>query len=342
MRATTLVNPTSKQPRHRLTGRRFIGALGALIAVAIMAISLVGVQPAPASAAAPPVNQCNDDTASNVGGQGIACTVTIQNFIHIGGNGVIEATTPSTVTVTRCSGAAGPVASGAGTCTTETTTSAEPIFIVQQCNGSGNGGGGVVLCTTTISTTISSVSIDALTPATVYQCIGSDITGPGAPGNCSPANTAGITSVTAATVGQCNGSGNGGTSVSFNCTVSGDSTMTAAFAVNVDQCNNSANGGGAQVNCSATVTNEVLAQPAPTPAPTVEPPVTPTPAPTVAPTPVAPVTPVPDAAPQPADTGNAGLAAQSRTITTVTMLLGITALALILTAGRLVVARRHS
>ena len=341
MRTQTLAHPISTPLR-----RRTIGALGTLLAVAILAISLVGVQPAPASAAAPPINQCNDDTASNVGGQGIACTVTIQNYIHIGGNGVVEATAPSTITVTRCTGAAGPVAAGAGTCTTESTTSAEPILIVQQCNGSGNGGGGVVLCTVTISTIISSTLVDALTPATVYQCIGSVNTGPGAPGNCSPENTAGITSVTVATVGQCNGSGNGGTSVGFTCTVSGDSTMTAAFPINVDQCNNSANGGGAQVNCSVTVTNEALAQPAPTPTPTVKPPVTPTPAPTaapmVAPTPAPTVTPIPDAAPQPADTGNAGLAVQPRTISTVTMLLGITALALILTAGRLVVARRHS
>lgn len=80
---------------------------------------------------------------------------------------------------------------------------------VQQCNGSGNGGGGVVICAVTVTTTFTSAPAVLPTGATVYQCIGSVITGTGVPGTCTPVNTPGITSVTAATVGQCNGTANG-------------------------------------------------------------------------------------------------------------------------------------
>lgn len=243
-------------PARRMasSGRWSRMAIVPVLVVAILAIGLVTQPSGPASAAAEPVAQCNDDTASNVGGQGIACTVTIINHVDSTGG----ATAPSEVTVTTCTGAAGPIAAGAGTCSTTTTTSAEPITLVQQCNGSANGGGGVVICTVQVTNSFGSRPTAEPGAATVYQCVGSEISGPGAPAICTPDNTPGVTSVGAATVGQCNGSGNGGTSVGFICTVGGASTMTSALAVNVDQCNGSANGGGSLVRCTATVTNEVL------------------------------------------------------------------------------------
>ena len=228
-----------------------------VLVVATLAMVLLGQGSHPAGAAAAPVSQCNGE--ANVGGQGIRCTVTIVN--HVDSNGA--ATAPSTITVTKCTGAAGPIGAGAGTCNTTTTTSAEPITLIQQCNGSGNGGGGVVICLVEVTNSFSSAPVAALGAATVYQCVGSEITGPGAPAICTPANTPGITSVSAATVGQCNGSGNGGTSVGFVCTVTGGSTMTSTLPMNIDQCNDSANGGGSLVQCTATVTNQVLA-PTPT------------------------------------------------------------------------------
>lgn len=239
----------------------------------------VAISAAPLSA---PVNQCNDDAASNAGGQGIRCTVTVANFLT--GTGAIDPSKPSTVTVTRCVGAAGPIGAGAGTCTTTTTTSTTPVTSVTQCNGSANGGGGVLTCSVTMTNTFAG-SAAAPTSATVYQCIGSVITGTGAPGTCTPANTPGVTSVTAATVGQCNGSGNGGTSVGFICTVSG--TTSSTLSVNVDQCNGSANGGGSLVNCSASVT-AVVAAATPAPATATPVPATATPVPaTATPAPVA-------------------------------------------------------
>ncbi|HEX4744554.1 MAG TPA: hypothetical protein VFW12_07785 [Candidatus Limnocylindria bacterium] len=257
----------------------------AICLVLIGAFAQSGLQMTAASAesgasisAAPlaaPVAQCNDDTASNVGGQGVRCTVTVANFVT--STGAIDPLRPSTVTVTRCVGAAGPVAAGAGTCTTTTSTSTSLVASITQCNGSANGGGGVLICTVTMTNTFAGGP--AATPATVYQCIGSVITGTGAPGTCTPANTPGIGSVSAATVGQCNGSGNGGTSVGFVCTV-GSSTISSTLTVHVDQCNGSANGGGSLVSCSAQVNAIVEAQATATPGPTatVAPSATPAPA----------------------------------------------------------------
>ena len=232
----------------------------------VLAVFAYGGATATAAPVSAPVNQCNNITASNVGGQGVSCTVTVVNFVTAGGSAT---GTPNTLTVTICSGAAGPIGAGAGTCATTTTTSATPITQVTQCDGVANGGGGVLICTVTMTNNISGSA--TATPANVYQCIGSVITGPGAPGTCTPVNTPGITSVTAATVGQCNGSGNGGTSVGFICSVGTGSTTSASLPVNVDQCNGSANGGGSLVRCTATVNNVILAataSPSPSATPT--------------------------------------------------------------------------
>jgi len=252
-----------------------------LLVIGSLAQTSVQVSAAPLSA---PVNQCNNDAASNVGGQGMSCTVTVVNNLTSSG----AAASPSTITTTRCVGAAGPIGAGAGTCATTTTSSATPVTQITQCDGSSNGGGGVLICTATITNNYAGTLSQAPTPAKIYQCVGSVITGTGAPGTCTPVNTAGVTSVTAATVGQCNGSGNGGTSVGFVCTVTSSSTDTSALPVNIDQCNGSANGGGALVRCQATVNSVVAAAAAPTASPAASPTASPTPvvAPTATPAPV--------------------------------------------------------
>ena len=248
----------------------------ALLATCLLMIGALA-QSGGQSSAAPlsaPVNQCNNDTASNVGGQGLACTVTVDNYVTSTGS----ASAPATVSVTRCVGAAGPIGAGAGTCATTTSTSAQPVVSVTQCDGSANGGGGVLICTVTITNHFAGSPASAPAPATVYQCIGSVITGTGAPGTCTPVNTPGVTSVSAATVGQCNGSGNGGTSVGFICSVATGSTASATLAVNVDQCNGSTNGGGALTTCRAMVSSIIAAAPTATPGATA----TATPAPSIA------------------------------------------------------------
>lgn len=341
---------------HRWLAAIPVAGLTMALTIVMLAISLLGPPARPVSAQAAPVAQCNDDVASNVGGQGIACTVNVTNHLVVSSAGTVSVGAPSTATLTRCVGAAGPVAAGAGTCATTTLTPAGAVTAVRQCNGSGNGGGGVVICATTVTNIFTGPAL-AATPARVYQCIGSVITGPGAPGSCTPVNTAGVTSVAAATVGQCNGSGNGGTSVGFTCTVSAGSTLTAAFLVNVDQCNGSANGGGALTNCSASVTNQFAAPAAtPTATATTTPTVTPTPSATMTPgpTPVAaavpsatgtpsppsaPAGPTPavgqPAPPTPADTGNAGPLDGSRAAPLAALMVGVAALALALIGRRM-------
>lgn len=246
----TAISSGSRMASFKQTSR--FGIVFVLVAV-VLAMVLFSQGSHPAGAAAAPVTQCNADTddASNVGGQGIRCTVTIVN--HVDSNGA--ATAPSAITVTKCTDAATPILNGTATCNTTTTTSAEPITLIQQCNGVGNGGGGVVICSVQVTNSFSSAPVSAIGPATVYQCVGS---GDGVSAVCAPVNTPGITSVGQATVGQCNGSGNGGTSAGFVCTVGGASTMTLSLPMNIDQCNDSANGGGALVECTAAVTNQVL------------------------------------------------------------------------------------
>lgn len=349
---------TNHFPTHIAVGRsRFAISAMLILLVAVLAVGLLSQTSV--SEAAAPVSQCNDDAASNVGGQGIACTVTVVNYVTSAG--AYSNSLPSTVTVTKCVGAAGPINAGAGTCTTTTTTSSEPITQVQQCNGSGNGGGGVVICTTTITNRFTGSPVEAPSAAFVYQCIGSVITGPGAPGTCTPVNSPGITSVAASTVGQCNGSGNGGTSVAFICTVTPGSTSASVLRSNVDQCNGSGNGGGSKVTCTATVTNVVVAAPEIPPAPPA-PPAAVTPAPTAVPTVVPPVaTPVGPPAPvvppavvppvvtppaptpvttlRPPATGNAGLARDGGAPGTLVWILGLTTLGLVL-AGRAISSHR--
>lgn len=299
----------------------------------IMAVLAYGGAPANAAPLSAPINQCNNITASNVGGQGVSCTVTVVNFVTAAGSAT---GTPNTITVTTCSGAAGPIGAGAGTCATTTTTSATPITQVTQCDGVANGGGGVLICSVTMTNNISGSA--TATPANVYQCIGSVITGPGAPGTCTPVNTPGITSVTAATVGQCNGSGNGGTSVGFSCSVSTGSTTSASLPVNVDQCNGSANGGGSLVRCTATVNNVILAATA-SPSPSATPTATPTATPGATATPVTSVAPTATpAAPSASAAPLTGLPSTSTLDGSAPLMLG--GLLLILTGALVIGSRR--
>ncbi len=337
---------------HKGTFRRKWLAVSIAFATIAFTISLFTVgEPRHAVAAATPP-QC--DGEMNGGGTEVACTVTVVNYVTAAG--ALSTTPSSTLTMTRCVGASGPLSTL--TCTTTTTTSSQPVTTIDQCNGSGNGGGGTVICTVTVTNHFTG-SPAAFTPATVYQGVGSVITGTGAPGTLTPVNTPGITSIAAATVGQCNNSGNGGTSVGFVCIVTAGSTMTSTLPVNVNQCNNSANGGGALTTCTATVMNDIIAAPA-TPTATVAPvtatptvPVTATSTATVAPAtptsaPIATATPnvtiTVSGAPLPPATGNGAVAGHRGPSQSVLVMLGLVAMSVtmgLVLAARRVVARWH-
>lgn len=267
-----------------------------LLLVAAAAVLACGLLPAGiAAAAAPAVEQCNG--VDDVGGQEVRCDVTVVNTFDAG-TGVGS----STVTVQECHGPA-----GAPICGPVTTTSfADVVQSVRQCEGSGSGGGGVVTCTVRVTSNITGAATTA--PATVDQCNGSGEGGGTMPTtSCSP-----IGSTTGATVTQCNGSGNGGgATLRVRCDVD-PSTQTAALPVSISQCNGSGNGGGATLTCRSSLTSSITAAPAPSPSasatasatasasatPSATPSVTPSATPSGSPTPV-PTPSLPDEQPLP-------------------------------------------
>lgn len=228
--------------------RRLLPLLGA----AVLALGLLptGV----AVAAAPAVEQCNG--VDNVGGEEVRCEVTVANSLDLA-TGVGS----STVSVQECHGPSGAPICGP----VSTTTYADVVTSVRQCEGSGNGGGGVVRCTVTVTNAVTGAASTA--PATVNQCNGSGQGGGTMPTtSCSP-----VGSTTNATVTQCNDAGNGGGgTLRVTCTVD-PSTVTTALPVSISQCNGSGNGGGATVTCRSSITSSVTAAAAPSPSPSASP-----------------------------------------------------------------------
>ena len=214
----------------------------AVMAMLILSILLAwSASPATAVSAPLAITQCNG--TDNVGGESVACDVTVVNNLN-----VATGLTSSVVTVRECHGAANTVP----TCTTTPSSSNRLTTTVNQCNGSGSGAGGTVTCTVHILNNITGVS--ASTPATINQCNGSGTGGGTAPTTvCVP-----LGNTTNATITQCNTSGNGGGgTMRVRCTVT-PSTQAAALPVTVDQCNGSGNGGGATVTCTTSLVNNVF------------------------------------------------------------------------------------
>jgi hypothetical protein len=229
--------------------------------------------PVAQAAAAPSPTQCNG--TDNVGGQAVACDITVTNDLNMS-----TGTSSSSVTVKECHGAA----NAALPCTTTTAPSSQLTTGINQCNGSGSGGGGTVTCNVKIINNITGVATP--TGATVNQCNDSGTGGGIQPTTlCDP-----LGNTTNATVTQCNGSGNGGGgTMRVRCTVT-PSTQTSALPITVNQCNGSGNGGGAVVICTVSITNNVIApaQTPPAPTPVTPPPATPTPTPPTTPGPTSP------------------------------------------------------
>lgn len=226
-------------PRTRFASR----IVGIICAVMLATVTLVAVQAASPAAAATS-SQC--DGQFNVGGEGLDCRITVENFLDLA-TGVAS----SRVTTLACSGAANvdPLPTCVGPTVTdypELTTRAD------QCNGSANGGGSSMICSVTVVNTITGTATTSAAP--VNQCVGSLTTGDVRA--CSPDPATADASVDGVT--QCNGSVNGGGG-SMTCTVSPSTTSNSAFAFIVNQCNDSANGGGARIVCSVDISTVVLA-----------------------------------------------------------------------------------
>jgi hypothetical protein len=217
---------------------RKLPAIGVAIALGALGLALFLGNSSPASAATVSVGQCNG--VNDTPGLTTTCQLVIVNNLTND-----PATTGSTVALNGGS----------------PTTSSNLVTSVTQCNGSGNGGGGTLTCSVLITNNISVTGPSPATSATVDQCVGSGgppgyPLGPPEPGNPDPCNPYPATT-TSATITQCNGSASGGGLVAPSaCDASG--TVSSTLPVSVNQCNGSVNGGGSTINCSVSLTANVI------------------------------------------------------------------------------------
>jgi LPXTG-motif cell wall-anchored protein len=226
--------------------RRLVLAVVAVLAVGLT-VAWGGARPETAHAATVAVNQCNFEETGDA--REIRCDVTVVNNLD-----VATGVTSSIVTTTVCTGAPGSTAC----VTTPGAATVDIVGSVNQCNNSVNTGGSIVTCSVSIVNNV--VGIGSVSPATVNQCIGSGQGGGDEPTTvCEP-----VASASGADVIQCNTAGNnGGDSERVQCTVL-TSTVSELWPVTIVQCNDSANGGGDLVTCTAQITTNLLAPPAPT------------------------------------------------------------------------------
>ncbi len=225
---------------------RAVRLLGAILLAS--AFLVMGGTGSPASAAV--TAQCNG--ILNTGGQGLDCSITVENFLNLAtGAG------SSTVTTLACSGAANE--DPLPTCVGPTVTNYQELTTqASQCNGTNNGGGSTMNCALTVITTITGTATTSI-PA-INQCNGSLDTGDVRV--CTPDPATADASIDGVT--QCNGSVNGGGG-SMTCTVSPASTSNSAFAFLANQCNDSANGGGETIVCEVDISTVIVPAAAPSP-----------------------------------------------------------------------------
>lgn len=229
----------SSRGKHVQRGRR-IHCLVAAFAASLLTVGasalLLGSGVPPASAASLAITQCNG--INNTPGLTTNCNVTVVNTLTDD-----PATTGSLSTVNGV-----------------TTTSTDIVTSVTQCNTSSRGGGGTLQCSVDIINNITMSGASSAATATISQCNGNQPDGLGtAPNTCSPVANTG----SGATIFQCNNrTGDGGGLVTdapdfSHCSASG--TVSSSLPVTVNQCNeDAADGGGARVNCSTSITTNVI------------------------------------------------------------------------------------
>lgn len=231
-------------------------ALRALLTLATATVLTgIGFSGAPqAYAANVGFSQCNDFDGGAAGATTqMDCSVVIVNTI----SGTFRG---STVTVTRT--CALPTCPEGNTSGPQTTSSANLVTSVDQCNRSSNDSAHPVNCSVRITNNIRSDTplAQPLSFATLDQCIGS-AQGGGGSNTCSPPSA----STSGARVTQCNTSANGGGGT-INCSFPSDQE-SRALPVTINQCNHTGNKGGNVVNCSVRMTTNITAAPAASPTP---------------------------------------------------------------------------
>ncbi len=232
--------------RHQKHSPRNAATVGGSLLLAVFFMITFGLFGGTANAA--DLLQC--DGIGDGGGQGIVCTVDVQNTLD--NTDPAAPITSSVVTTTRCVGAAD--AAEAGLCESSgPITSTELVTNIDQCNYAVNGGGATLECWVSVNNTIIGDAPVTAVPVTVNQCNNSLDTGDVRA--CTPDPS--TTDPSTATIIECNDSVNGGGSV-LDCTVEAGSTVSDALVVTVNQCNNSANGGGSTVICRVRMTTTII------------------------------------------------------------------------------------
>lgn len=231
-----MTSPIEVGPRGRRPLRLLLAVFASVVAAFGASVLMLESSSTPASAASLAINQCNG--INNTPGLTTSCSVTVVNTLTDD-----PATTGSVSTVNGV-----------------TTTSTDIVTSVTQCNTSSRGGGGTLQCSVHIINNIAMSGPGAAATATISQCNGNQPDGLGtAPNTCNPVANAG----SGATIFQCNNrTGDGGGLVTAapdfsHCSASG--TVSSSLPVTVNQCNeDAADGGGARVNCSTTITTNVV------------------------------------------------------------------------------------
>jgi hypothetical protein len=208
----------------------------------------------PASAATTSVSECNN--TGTVGGDTIACTITVTNNFTYNPATPDDPTGSATiVTIISCTGSASCPTSGS-------TTSAVPVAGITQCNAAGLGGASTVTCTATVTNNLTGYPIGAAIDSTVTQC-----QNPGGvttltcvatpPGN----DRAGTAGPGGQSVTQCDASGGAGGTMT--CTVTAPPSQSTGLPTAISQCGASGPTGASTVTCTATITNNFIASTSP-------------------------------------------------------------------------------
>jgi len=230
---------TCSSPQQSLVGRLRWRPAVVIVAALLAVISMFGIfNPAPASAAAFSVQQCNGHIpgSPSLGATTILnCDITVVNTINGGVRG-------SVVTIARdCL---------ADPCTGDVSQSfTDVVTNITQCNGSNNDASNTINCTVHVINNISADTPNAqpVSAATSNQCNGT----PGL-NTCNPSSS----TTTNATITQCNGSGASGI---LNCSVDPTSNISPAIPIQINQCVGSGNAGANTVHCTSEIHTNITA-----------------------------------------------------------------------------------
>jgi hypothetical protein len=249
-----------------------LGILLSFCLTVALGLTIVGGAASPASAQGIAISEC--DNVGTVGPNTITCTITVVNNFTYDPATPNDPTGLATITIT----CALPTV-----CTTPgTTTSADPVTSITQCDASGLGGANTVACTVSVTNNLTGYPAGAAIVPTVSQCLNPPLTTSLTCTAAPPGNTqAGSAGPGAQSETQCNSSG--GPGGAMTCTATAPPSQSAGLPTTIDQCNGSGGVGASTVICAVTIINNFFGSPAVLPSPIYPPPVATTSTPSTVP-----------------------------------------------------------